>query len=95
MTETNPMAGALEAALKRARDMDALLNERLQVIANEVRAQSTSFADAVERLIARLKQSNAGDAPPTVGDPMPPFVLPDETGKLVSLAELLKKARSP
>lgn len=58
MTETNPMVEALEAALKRAHDMDASLNERLQVIADEVRAQSTSFADAVEWLIARLKQSN-------------------------------------
>ena len=91
MTETNPMIEALEAALQRARDMDASLNERLQVIADEVRAQSTSFADAVERLIARLKKSNAGDTAPTVGDPMPPFILPDENGKLVSLTELLKK----
>ncbi len=87
----NPMLDALEAAVKRAQNMDASLNERLQVIADEVRSLSTVFAGAVDRLVNRLQESGAGAAAPKVGDPMPPFLLPDETGRLVGLEELLLK----
>ena len=43
----------------------------------------------VDRLVARLKQHDAGKDAPKPGDVMPPFVLPDETGRLVSLKDLL------
>jgi peroxiredoxin len=34
--------------------------------------------------------TDAGAGAPQIGDPMPPFVLPDEAGKLVSLESLLR-----
>ena len=84
-----PLIEALEVAVERARGMDASVNERLTVIANEVRSLNPHFAGAVERLIARLQQSGAGASAPAPGDPMPPFVLPDEDGNLVDLDGLL------
>jgi peroxiredoxin len=86
-----PLAEALEDAFQHCRDMDASLNERLQALADEVRTLSPTFAEAVDRLVTRLQQSDAGTSAPGPGDPMPPFVLPDETGRLVSLEQLLSK----
>src|SRR5262245_34473949 len=83
-------ADALEAAFARCRDLDASLNERLATFANEVRRLSPPFADSVDRLIARLQESEAGATAPQPGDPMPPFLLPDEDGHLVSLEELIQ-----
>ena len=88
---SKPLAKALEEALEECRAMDASLNERLKAMADAVRSLSPAFAEAVDRLIARLKRSAAGDAAPGVGDPMRPFVLPDETGRLVSLEQLLSE----
>ncbi len=85
------LADALEEAFAHCRDMDASLNERLQALAYAVRGLSPPFAEAVERLVSRLKQSGAGSSAPHPGAPMPPFVLPDESGRLVSLEHLLIK----
>jgi peroxiredoxin len=85
------LAEALEEAFRHARDMDASLSERLKFIADAVRSLSPSFAKAVDRLVTRLQQTDAGASAPDVGDPMPPFVLPDDAGHLVSLDELLRK----
>jgi peroxiredoxin len=83
------LAEALERAFQQARDMDAPLGDRLKFIADAVRSLNASFAEAVDRLIIRLQQSGAGASAPGVGDPMPPFVLPDDAGRLVSLDKLL------
>lgn len=88
---SKPLAEALEGAFRRCRDMDASLNERLQALADAVRTLSPPFAEAVDRLVIRLQQSGAGASAPDLGDPMPPFVLPDETGRLVSLERLLSE----
>ena len=88
---TNPLAEELERDFQIARDMDVSLRERLEYVADRVRALSPPFAETVDRLVARLKQSGAGTAAPAPGDPMPPFALPDETGRIVSLNELLRK----
>jgi peroxiredoxin len=85
------LAEALEEAFHHCCDMDASLNERLQTLADGVRTLSPTFADAVERLVNRLRQSGAGASAPLPGDPMPPFVLPNETGRMVSLEELLSR----
>jgi peroxiredoxin len=87
----NQLAIALEGAFQHAREMDASLNERLTFIADAVRSLSASFAEAVDRLVIRLQQTGAGASAPDVGDPMPPFVLPDDAGHLVSLDELLRR----
>jgi len=79
----------LDDAFMRMRDLDASLGEQLHAFAEEVRQRRPEFAAAVDRLIDRLRQYGAGDAAPREGEPMPPFVLPDDTGRLVSLDGLL------
>jgi peroxiredoxin len=44
----------------------------------------------IDRLIARLADNGVGVTAPRPGEPMPPFLLPDETGRLVSLPRLLE-----
>jgi peroxiredoxin len=77
------------AAFERARQLDRPLNERMKVIADAVRAASPTFADAVDVFVARLQAAHAGADAPKVGEPLPPFLLPDENGRLVSLSSLL------
>jgi peroxiredoxin len=86
-----PLAEALEETFQRCRDMDASLGERLDSFARTVRTLSPPFADAVDRLVTRLQKSGAGQNAPQVGEPMPPFHLPDEAGRVVSLDRLLSK----
>jgi peroxiredoxin len=81
----------IDAATENARRMDAPLSVRLQAVADAVREVSPAFADVIDRLIARLADNGVGMTAPGPGDPMPPFLLPDETGRLVSLSNLLDK----
>src|SRR5262249_52383402 len=82
---SKPLPDALEEAFRDCRDMEASLGERLDSFARAVRTLSPPFADAVDRLVTRLQKSGAGQNAPQVGEPMPPFHLPDEAGRLVSL----------
>lgn len=86
----NPLVQALEAAVQRAGELNVPLNEKLTLVADEVRSMSTLFAEAVDRMVLRLQRNGAGDAAPAPGDPMPSFVLPDERGRLVPLESLLE-----
>ena len=79
----------LKQAFEQARDLDGSMNERLDVFASAVRRQHPDAALIVDRLVSRLRQHDAGDQAPKAGDVMPPFVLPDESGHLVSLKDLL------
>jgi peroxiredoxin len=81
----------LEEAFERARDMDAALSVRLESFADSVRIASPDFAEVVDRLVARLNLNGSGASAPAVGDPMPPFMLPDDEGHLVTLEQLLAK----
>jgi len=44
-----------------------------------------AYGEAVDRLVARIHENGGGESAPRPGDPMPPFILPDETGRLVNL----------
>ena len=88
---SKPLPEALEEAFRHSRDMEASLGERLESLARAVRTLSPPFGDAVDRLVARLQKSGAGQNAPQVGEPMPPFHLPDEAGRVVSLERLLSK----
>jgi len=79
----------LKQAFEQARDLDGSMGERLDVFANATRMLHPTNAAIVDRLVARLKEHDAGQNAPKPGDEMPPFVLPDETGRLVSLKDLL------
>jgi peroxiredoxin len=48
------------------------------------------FAKAYEELVDRLTALDRGEVGPGTGEPMPPFDLPDETGRLVSLTSMLR-----
>jgi peroxiredoxin len=71
--------------------MDASLAERLQAFADAVRRLGPNFQDAVDDLVARLKEHDVGETAPKPGEKMPSFVLPDERGQLVSLEKLLEE----
>ena len=87
----NELVVKLEEAVQAAIALDAPLNERMAVIANAVRSLSTIFAEAVDRMVERLQDQGAGAMAPAPGDVMPAFLLPDENGRLVGLAEILEK----
>jgi peroxiredoxin len=84
-------AEILNEAFEHCCSLDASLGERLQAFADTVRELNPPFADGVDRLVNRLRETGAGVAAPSPGDPMPNFLLPDDSGHLVSLEELLEK----
>jgi peroxiredoxin len=86
-----PLSVLLEEAFVQCRDMDASLAERLQAFADAVRRLGPNFQDAVDDLVARLKEHDVGENAPKPGETMPNFVLPDERGHLVSLDNLLEQ----
>ena len=88
---TKSLSQALEDAYVRSRDMEASLGDRLQAFADAVSALGPHFQEAVDRLVMRLREHDAGVNAPKPGEQMPSFVLPDETGRLVSLEQLLEK----
>jgi peroxiredoxin len=85
----NPAFSSIEEAFLYCRDMDASLDERLETFSNVARALRPEMQEAIDRMVERLKASHAGEAAPKPGDPMPPFTLPDETGRMISLETLL------
>jgi peroxiredoxin len=84
----------LEACTQRCKTMNAPLEERLGVMADDVRRLAPAFAEVVDRMVARLKQGGAGAAAPAVGEAMPEFVLPDDNGRLTSLEALLSSGKA-
>jgi len=81
----------LDDAFRRVRDLDVSLQEQLHAFAETVKRERPEFAAAVDRLIQRLRQYGAGESAPQIGESMPPFVLPDDAGQMVSLDELLNR----
>src|SRR5215469_10600356 len=56
----------LEECFVRCRGLEVPLADRLQAFANEVRRLGPHFQTAVDALVSRLAQSNAGAAAPKV-----------------------------
>jgi peroxiredoxin len=86
-----PLGQQLEAAFQAARSMDVPLSVQLDYVANAVRTLSEEFANGVDNLVARLHNVEAGEDAPRVGEKMPPFALPDDSGRIVSLDDELEK----
>jgi peroxiredoxin len=82
---------SLDEAFKRVRDLDLSVGEQLRSFADTARQQNPDFAAAVDQLVERLRTQGAGQAAPHVGEPMPTFVLTDDSGHLVHLDELLSR----
>jgi peroxiredoxin len=69
--------------------MDAPLNERLRAYVEKLKELNFPFAEAYDDLVARLIAGKIGAEAPRPGELMPPFLLPSQGGKLISLDELL------
>jgi peroxiredoxin len=92
MTSLSPAnADRLKLAFQECRDMEGTLNERLEAYAAAGRQIFPAYGEAVDRLVTRLHENGGGESAPRPGDPMPPFILPDVTGRLVDLKSLLEK----
>jgi peroxiredoxin len=83
----------LRQAFERLNESNLSLGEQLEAASRSVKQRRPDFADAIERMVWRLKEGGAGAKAPQVGDQMPPFWLPDEQGRIVSLDDLT--ARGP
>jgi len=82
-------AEALDEAFRHALGLDLSLSEQLRNFAEAARRIRPDFAAAADRLVERLRQNGVGDSSPRSGEEMPPFILPDDTGHLVRLDQLL------
>jgi peroxiredoxin len=82
----------LRQAFIRCRDMEGSLGEQLQAYAAAGREIFPAYSEAVDRLVERIHENGGGENAPRPGELMPAFVLPDETGRLVSLTSLLERA---
>lgn len=92
MTSLSPAdAERLKVAFQRCLEMDGTVNEQLQAYAAVGREVFPAYGEAVDRLIIRINENGGGENGPRPGEPMPPFVLPDESGRLVALPSLLKR----
>lgn len=83
----------LQDAFRQACELEGSINDRLDLFLEAVRQHRPHSDQVAQRLVARLRSHQAGENAPKVGDVLPPFILPDETGRMVSLSGLL--ARGP
>lgn len=79
------------SAFEEARASEAPLSDRLRIIADVVGNEFPQFTQIADAFVQRLDLAKAGSTAPQVGEQMPPFLLPDQDGRLVSLEELLDK----
>jgi peroxiredoxin len=82
-------AERLTRAFQQCCDLEGTLSERLDAYAAAGREIFPAYGEAVDRLVARIHQNGGGENAPRPGDPMPPFILPDGTGRLIDLKALL------
>jgi hypothetical protein len=59
---TDFAAQALDDAFRRVRDLDVSLSEQLRSFAETTRRERPDFAEAVDRLIDRLREYGAGES---------------------------------
>jgi peroxiredoxin len=79
----------LRIAFENCLDLDGTLAERLSAYAAASREILPDYGEAVDKLVARIEENGGGRNAPALGHTMPPFVLPDESGRLVDLEALL------
>jgi peroxiredoxin len=66
------------------------LSPQLSSYREQSRRRRPDFAAAYDDLVGRLESLDRGEIGPKIGDAMPVFALPDESGSLVSLPSLLR-----
>src|SRR5438067_610566 len=90
---TEQPTSPIEMAFLEVRSSDLSLTDRLRVVAEAARTDKPAYAEAVDAFSQRLRRAQAGADSPQTGEKMPPFVLPDHEGQLVTLDQVL--ARGP
>jgi len=80
----------LAEALVDAERRNALLSARLASYRQSTVRLRPDIAKLYDELVARLDMIDAGEVGPKVGEALPTFTLPDESGRLVSLSMLLR-----
>jgi peroxiredoxin len=92
MTQLSPAnAERLKLAFQSCRDMEGTLSDRLAAYAAAGRDIFPAYSKAVDRLVVRLKENGGGENAPRPGEIMPPFMLPDQSGRLVTLESLISR----
>ena len=84
-------AERLKLAFQRCREMEGTLSEQLKAYAAAGHEIFPAYGEAVDRLVVRINENGGGENAPRPGEPMPPFVLPDESGRLVALPSLIER----
>src|SRR6202008_259335 len=91
MSLSSANAERLKQAFQQCRDMEGTLRDQLEAYAAAGRKIFPAYGEAVDRLVVRINENGGGENAPRPGEPMPPFVLPDESGRLVSLPSILER----
>jgi peroxiredoxin len=84
------LPSTLPEALVEAERRNATLGARLAAYRDSTLRIRPDIAKAYDDLVNRLDLLDSGAIGPQVGEPLPGFSLPDESGHLVSLASLLQ-----
>lgn len=89
MSERIPSDHPRERNFQSARALDGPLSTQLAAYSTMLRQRNQVAADAYQGLVDHLIAVDTATNAPTVGDNFPPFLLPDENGRLISSADLL------
>jgi peroxiredoxin len=82
-------ATSVQDAFEKICATEAPLHERMAAFSEAVREFGLPFAEAYDDLVARIRSGEAGSTAPAPGEPMPEFLLPGSSGRLVSLDDLI------
>lgn len=91
MTDRQQDAPLLAQALTQADTIDAPLDEKLAAYVALSREIVPEVLAAYDRVVAQLERVGAGNGAPAVGEELPAFALPDNTGRIVHLDGLLTR----
>jgi peroxiredoxin len=83
------LPATLVEAFQMAAALDAPLSDKLAFYAQQTRHISPRTAATYDRAVERLSALEAGQLGPQIGEPMPDFLMPDQSGRMTSLADLL------
>ncbi|PLX38888.1 MAG: peroxiredoxin [Hyphomicrobiales bacterium] len=78
------------SAFEEIRCLDIPLADKLAANSEHLRNNSVEINGIYADIVERLRRAGAGEAAPQLGSPMPGFVLPAHSGRLVSSASLLE-----
>src|SRR5947209_20593572 len=83
------MVERLRNAFEHCLELNGTLAEGLSAYAAASRDIFPAYGWAVDKLVERLEENGGGKSAPAAGQNMPPFILPDETGRFIELEALL------